>query len=479
MLISFINWNPSPNVFGTPVRWYGLLFGAAFYFAWILFKRFFTRERVPLFHLEKLAIWMAIACIGGARLGHVLFYQPEYYFSKPWEILFIWQGGLASHGAAICLVLATIIYARKYKWSLLWLGDRVAIPVALAALLIRGGNFINQEIMGNETTASYGVVFQGADQAYPNMYAGWEGEKVKLYLRADESMGVMGPVLVQQSTDTMNWRDVGVTQWAAESAAKPTVLVDDQPVKQRSHYRAMVAPNPTPVEILGQDSADVRRGSVRHSWTTQQARVDAHWKGDSVVIELTHLAGLAKTQLSVYASTDGVHWSPVMAAVLHDAPTHEFRFAHLPGNTQPRYWITTGRHEMMEMDLFARHPAQLYEGALYFLIFLFLLWQYYRRKGKIPHGLFFGQFMTLIFGVRIVVESLKEEQTEFPLPVKMTMGALLSIPFVILGLVLWFRALRKGANDASPSVENWEELEAARNAKGKKKPSSNDRKTKP
>jgi len=102
---------------------------------------------------------MAIGVIAGARLGHCLFYEPEYYLKNPLEILMIWHGGLASHGAAIGILTALWLFVRKEKKNYAWVLDRIAIVVALSGFFIRTGNLMNSEIYGVETTLPWGFVF--------------------------------------------------------------------------------------------------------------------------------------------------------------------------------------------------------------------------------------------------------------------------------------------------------------------------------
>ena len=102
---------------------------------------------------------MAIGTIVGARLGHCFFYEPGYYLSNPGEILKIWHGGLASHGAAIGIIIAIWLFIRKEKKEFTWAIDRVAIVVALSGFFIRTGNLMNSEIYGIETTVPWGFVF--------------------------------------------------------------------------------------------------------------------------------------------------------------------------------------------------------------------------------------------------------------------------------------------------------------------------------
>jgi prolipoprotein diacylglyceryl transferase len=99
----------------------------------------------------------------GARLGHVLFYDPAYYFQHPIEILYIWEGGLASHGGTIGVIIAAYLFVRKTKVSYLWLLDRLTVVSALCACLIRVGNLMNSEMIGTPTTLPWAFIFTAVD----------------------------------------------------------------------------------------------------------------------------------------------------------------------------------------------------------------------------------------------------------------------------------------------------------------------------
>ena len=252
-----ITWDVSPQIFsnGIEVRWYGLMFALSFLIGYYFMQKVFTREKVPEMHLDQLALYLIIGAIVGARLGHCLFYQPEFYLSNPIEILKIWRGGLASHGGAMGIIISLYLFIRKNpQFSLLWILDRVAVPTALGGAFIRIGNFFNSEILGAPANVPWAVIF---------------------------------------------------------------------------------------------------------------ARVD-------------------------------------------DIP---------------------------------RHPAQIYE-ALCYLAFFFILWAVYNKTGKdTPKGLLIGWFFILVFSARFILEFFKELQAGFEESLFLNMGQLLSIPFVIAGivLVLWSR----------------------------------------
>ena len=169
MLFNYIFWNVRPEIFELPpdiplvggfsVRWYGLLFALGFVFGYLILQKIFKKESIPIKVLDDLATYMIIFTIIGARLGHCFFYEPSYYLQNPIEILKIWEGGLASHGAAIGILTGLYFFSRKYKKPYLWVVDRIVIVVALAGALIRTGNLMNSEIFGDVTTLPWGFIF--------------------------------------------------------------------------------------------------------------------------------------------------------------------------------------------------------------------------------------------------------------------------------------------------------------------------------
>ncbi len=168
-----ITWNPSEGIdFGfIMIRYYSLMFVVAFGLGWYITKKIFDRENEPVDKLDSLFIWTALATLVGARLGHVFFYDWAYYKDHLSEILlpfrfdpfeFTGFSGLASHGAAIAIIIAMYFFSKKImKRPLLWVLDRVVIPVASGAVFVRLGNFFNSEIYGHETSGDnfYAVKF--------------------------------------------------------------------------------------------------------------------------------------------------------------------------------------------------------------------------------------------------------------------------------------------------------------------------------
>lgn len=162
-MLSYIIWNPDPAIFAIgkfDVRWYGLLFALGFIVSQQVMYKVFKTDGRDEKEVDTLTLYMVIATIVGARLGHVLFYDPVQYFSDPIRILYLREGGLASHGGAIGIFIALWLFARKMKgMSYYWILDRVAIVTALTGAFIRFGNFTNSEILGEPTGSNYGVVF--------------------------------------------------------------------------------------------------------------------------------------------------------------------------------------------------------------------------------------------------------------------------------------------------------------------------------
>ncbi len=257
MIINFINWNVSPEIFpGTwlPVRWYGLLFAMAFVAGYLVLTRVFNHEKLPVKLLDQLATYTVIATVIGARLGHVFFYEPDYYLANPFDIIKIWNGGLASHGAAIGILAGLWMFSKSAGKTYYWTLDRVVIVVALGGFFIRMGNLMNSEIYGNVTSLPWGFVFQ-----------------------------------------------------------------------------------------------------------------------------------------------------------------HDSNSDNLP-----------------------HHPTQIYEGLSYLAIFFLLHRIYWKNKGNPKPGFIFGLFLILLFGVRFLIEFVKEPQVSFENSMALNMGQLLSIPFIIAGLIIIF-----------------------------------------
>ena len=261
MILQYITWSPDPDLIrigSVAVRWYGLLFALGFVLGYFIMLRIFKKEGFPVKMLDTLTTYMVIATVVGARLGHCFFYEPDYYLANPLKIFAVWEGGLASHGAAIGIIAGLWIFSHFQKRPFLWVIDRIVITVALAGFLIRTGNLMNSEIFGHVTSLPWGFLFL--------------------------------------------------------KASNPAEALDP------------------------------------------------------------------------------------------------------------------------------RHPTQIYEGLSYLAIFFYLWWYYYHKDGKPAPGFLFGMFLILVFGVRILIEFVKEPQVGFEANMILNMGQILSIPLVVLGAWLVWRS---------------------------------------
>lgn len=279
-MILAIDWNVTSELIDgwkTP-NLYGLLFVTGLMLGYFVVRRTFKSEGVPENILDKLVIYMVLATVIGARLGHVLFYGPywdvidaygvvieEGYFSHPMNIIKIWEGGLASHGGAMAILISLYLFSKWVsKKPMMWILDRIVAPIAIAGCFIRLGNLVNHEIVGDLTNLPWAFKFQ----YYYN-----------------EEIGMFDP--------------------------RP------------------------------------------------------------------------------------------------------------------------------------RHPAQLYEAISYVVIFIVLIWMYWKKNAWKKPGVLFGTFLILLFGARFAIEFVKLGQTARDEYLSINTGQILSIPFVLAGVVILWLALKK------------------------------------
>jgi phosphatidylglycerol:prolipoprotein diacylglycerol transferase len=178
MINGILDWNLDPVIFwitaSFPLKYYGLFFACGLLLGFYIVKKIYLKENVSLDSLDTLLVYVVLGTVLGARLGHCFFYEPSYFLENPIEILlpikkigeayqFVGFQGLASHGGTIGVLVALLVYCKKYKVNLLWLLDRMAIAVPVTAACIRLGNFMNSEIYGKPTTGNWGVIFQKDD----------------------------------------------------------------------------------------------------------------------------------------------------------------------------------------------------------------------------------------------------------------------------------------------------------------------------
>jgi len=186
-ILTYITWSPDPEIISLgpiSLRWYSMMFLAGFVIGFQIMKRFFIHEKQPVEWLDSLLIYLMVGTIVGARLGHCFFYDAEYYFADLPNFIEIfipvrfgenWPGqfgdftftgfrGLASHGGAIAIIIMMFLFARNVaKKPVLWILDRVVIPIALTGMFIRLGNLMNSEIVGNITDVPWAFIFEEVD----------------------------------------------------------------------------------------------------------------------------------------------------------------------------------------------------------------------------------------------------------------------------------------------------------------------------
>ena len=180
MILNFVTWDVNPELFSLgplTVRWYGALWAVGILLALVIVTKLYKHEKLPESWMDKQFIYVVVGTIVGARLGHCLFYewhllpQPveflgitfkygNQYLAKPWEMLYVWQGGLASHGGALGIMAAMYFYDKKVTHKgFIWGFDRLVIGAAITGACIRLGNLMNSEIYGSVTDMPWGFIF--------------------------------------------------------------------------------------------------------------------------------------------------------------------------------------------------------------------------------------------------------------------------------------------------------------------------------
>ncbi len=180
-MLLYIVWDPMKEIIRgiQPPVWYSVLFALGFIISYQFVTHFFKAEGKKVENVDTLTVYMVLATIIGARLGHLLFYEPQRFFADPLMFFRTWEGGLASHGAVLSILPALYLYRnyvveariwplppklkfikqRREGQSYLWIVDRIVIVIAITGAFIRFGNFVNSEIIGKPTDSDYGVVF--------------------------------------------------------------------------------------------------------------------------------------------------------------------------------------------------------------------------------------------------------------------------------------------------------------------------------
>lgn len=182
-MLSYIVWDANPVLIDSfvTVRWYGLMFAIGFLIGFNIVSRMFKHEGAPEKWMGTLLLWVGAGTVIGARLGHVFFYAWDYYSMHPEKILATWEGGLASHGGAIGVIIAVILFSIfTTKRSPLWTFDRLVPAIALVGCLIRIGNLMNSEIFGHATDLPWGFMFVRSAE-WHQMYEGVACHPTQIY----------------------------------------------------------------------------------------------------------------------------------------------------------------------------------------------------------------------------------------------------------------------------------------------------------
>ncbi len=176
-----IDWNPAPELFkigSFAIRYYSLMFVIAFVLGLQIMKRIYLKDKISLEKLDSLFVYVVVSTLIGARLGHFLFYDPQFLIEKPLEVILPFQfsptfkftgfAGLASHGAVIGIITALYLYSKKIlKKPVFYILDRMTMPVAIGGAFVRLGNLMNSEIIGKPTNSEYGFIFRRLGEDFP------------------------------------------------------------------------------------------------------------------------------------------------------------------------------------------------------------------------------------------------------------------------------------------------------------------------
>lgn len=398
-LFSYIVWSIDPDMFvipglNHPVRWYGLLFAGGFIVSQQIMYYIFRKEGKSEKDIDILTVHMILATVIGARLGHVLFYGPwwdsfnaagqlvrEGYFSHPIKILYIWEGGLASHGGAIGIFISVWLYSnydirmkffpiikgyfgipykvtsKKQKrkgQSFAYMLDRLVIVVALTGAMIRTGNFTNSEMIGIPTNSDYGIVF--ARDAEDN------------FMRRNRNLE------------------------SVEFSASET--------------RVNLGPGLVPIDIT--------------FYFEKGARI-------SEPDLISFIEGPVKTYLSQEMSDDTHVFYPENQKLSRDI-----------SQKRRQYIVKTEAYGVN------RHPAQLYEALYCVLIFLGMFHIWYHHRHQLPEGFMIGLFLVVLWSLRFVDEFFKINQVPFEDNIPLNMGQWLSVPFIIIGALVMIISMKRG-----------------------------------
>jgi len=353
-MLNYIIWDVSPiilNVGKISLRWYSLLISTAFLIGFFIIQKIFEKEQVPEKAFNKFVLYLFLSTVIGLRLGHCLFYEPAYYLSHPFEILKVWEGGLASHGAAVGILLGIYLFSRKHNASYFWMLDRIIIIVCIIGAMVRIGNLMNSEIIGAPTNNESGFLFVNSVDKY----------------------------ITQKNKEVI--LESGFNQLGQDT------VVDGMRYTKLQLY----------IDFKPQYNADYIVQNLKATFPaliSERKSMEANLKMFSdPVIEVTRNKGYNRATMDIYAI--------------------------------PRY------------------PTQLFESFFCVVLFFIYLTVYIKRRERLVTGMFFSTFLIALFLFRFFVEYFKKEQVDFESGMLFNMGQLLSLPFIIGGIVLLIVFLKR------------------------------------
>ena len=210
--LAFISWDVNPNIIESPImiRYYGLLMAISFITGYYIVRKFLANEGADAEWIDKFLFYTLIGGVVGARLGHVFFYDWVDYKDNLLDIFKIWEGGLASHGGAIGVIISTWLLSKRVtKKNILWALDKIVIATAIAACFIRVGNLMNSEIIGGKSESESAFFFQYEAEKSIGRYFDVEESNVKVEptnrtIELDGNTHPLAKVTIQVSLDTIN-----------------------------------------------------------------------------------------------------------------------------------------------------------------------------------------------------------------------------------------------------------------------------------
>ncbi len=438
MTLSYFIWNGSPEIFTygwLSLRWYGLLFALGFLLSQQILYYMHKRDQLPQSDVDTLTIYMVIATILGARLGHIIFYQPEIFTEDPLGVLLPFQfnpefkftglQGLASHGAAFGILFALWIYSNYYfTFSGRSIAKEMAIRKQEEEKFKKAEEAPKNGSVGRILSM---LAFGAAVQVPPT-----EGDgNAHIRNKIKNGFNFIKRVKPGQSyIQTLDRIVILVTLTGAlirmgnffnsEIIGKPTDAVTGV-VFMNETTEMFTRRADTPVEFV-----EVKKN------TNAEAGTDGR---KPILIYLFFKNGIDQVTADNYIRGTG---SNILAS--HPDFIDYQLGGPLPYTTvQEANGIWVGRIEVMGIS---RHPSQLYESISCFLFFLFLYWLWARGKVHTQPGLIFGIFMIVLWTLRFIYEFEKENQVDFENALPINMGQILSIPLIIVGILILVRAVQ-------------------------------------